>query len=237
MANHKTSRRTKHEKERKEKKSILPGAVVVAFIAAMLVYFMLISIEKDALSAYEKEMIYVAATDIESGVYLTDSNWMSYFEQKEIDKNMIPPQAIQNEAAFYDKYIESQIDKGAIMTHSMITSLEKITANITNPVVAAIKADDLAQLCNGILRSGDQIHIFSVTKDKVAEFMWQNVYVWQVFDAAGTMILPGDSITAASRINVLLDESTIEHFYSELAAGTIRIVKVATEDIDIVRAQ
>lgn len=48
----------------------------------------------------------------------------------------------------------------------------------------------------------------------------------EVFDQAGTRIANGDRVTAAQRINIYLDKKDVDAFYSELASGTLRVVRV-----------
>ena len=92
--------------------------------------------------------------------------------------------------------------------------------------MAGLKAEDLYQMAGGILRAGDRIHIYSVNKENIATLVWKNVYVQQVFDSAGGKISNDDAKTAVQRINVYLDSKEVAKFYSELAAGSLRVVKV-----------
>jgi hypothetical protein len=55
---------------------------------------------------------------------------------------------------------------------------------------------------------------------------WEEVYVQQVFDSAGKSIPNGDKTSIAQRINVYLDKADVETFYSGLAMGNLRVVKV-----------
>ena len=81
-------------------------------------------------------------------------------------------------------------------------------------------------MVNGILRSGDRIHIYTVEEDtKNANLIWENVFVQGAFDNSGNQIQDGDEETAAARINIVLEKSCIERFYSELAKGSLRVVK------------
>ena len=76
-----------------------------------------------------------------------------------------------------------------------------------------------------MLRAGDRIHIYSVSEENETSLIWDDVYVQGVFDQAGTQIGNEDAVTAAQRINVYMDKADVEVFYSELASGTLRVVK------------
>ena len=107
----------------------------------------------------------------------------------------------------------------------MFETKNEITAQMEEPVVAGLRADDLYQVVGGVLRAGDRIHIYRVNEEGEAELAWENVYVQGVFDQSGTAISNDDRDTAAQRINVYLDKKVIEEFYSQLNAGALRIVK------------
>ena len=94
-------------------------------------------------------------------------------------------------------------------------------------MIAGCRADDLYQLVSGTLRSGDRIHIYTVDEELGETYLvWDNVMVYQTFDSAGNLIPPQDTLSAAARINVLLEEGTAELFYSELYRGSLRVVKL-----------
>ena len=107
----------------------------------------------------------------------------------------------------------------------MFEKLNDITAQMSEPVVAGLRADDLYQVVGGVLRAGDRIHIYRVNEEGEAVLAWENVYIQGVFDQSGTTISNDDRNTAAQRINVYLDKKMVEAFYSWLNAGTLRIVK------------
>ena len=80
-----------------------------------------------------------------------------------------------------------------------------------------------------MLRAGDRIHIYCVNQEKEAEagkILWENVYVQEVFDQTGTTIEGNDNTTPAQRINIYLDKAHVAEFYTELAQGSLRAVKV-----------
>lgn len=92
--------------------------------------------------------------------------------------------------------------------------------------MAGFKAEDLYQVVGGVLRAGDRIHIYSMSEEGEALPAWSNVYVREVFDQAGNRIVSGDTAAAAQRVNIYLDKKDVEAFYSRLASGTLRVVRV-----------
>ena len=55
------------KKEKKEKRSILPGVIIVSLLVAAVVYAVLLNAEKTALSDYEKGSVYVTTKPVPKG--------------------------------------------------------------------------------------------------------------------------------------------------------------------------
>lgn len=135
------------------------------------------------------------------------------------DTALTEPAQVRGMAAAYD------VEEGVLLTGGMFEELDEILAGMEEPVIAGVKAEDIYQVAGGMLRAGDRIHIYTV-RDGKAVLAWEEVYVQQVFDASGKGISNTDSSTVAQRMNVYLDKRDIEAFYTELAGGSLRAVKV-----------
>ena len=116
-------------------------------------------------------------------------------------------------------------EEGVLLTQGMFRRLEDVLKDMEEPVVAGFRAEDMYQVVGGTLRAGDRVHIYSV-QDGDAVLAWEEVYVQQVFDAAGGNIPNGDRTMTAQRINVYLDKKDVGAFYQELAKGGLRVVKI-----------
>jgi hypothetical protein len=208
-------------------KNVLPGAIAMALVAALIVYLVLINAEKNALNDYAKGLILTAAKDIPDGQLITAENVGTYFNEKEIDKDLITDASLTSTDQAVGLLAGLQIDKGSILSKNMFESMNDVTGNMQSPVIAGLKADDLYQIVGGVLRSSDRINIY-IENEETGEvsLVWENIFVEQVFDSAGNAITNDDSITAAQRININIEKSSTEQFYSALAAGSLRITKV-----------
>lgn len=201
------------------------GGMAAALIAAVAVFAVMLQLEKSALTKYEKGTVYVAATEIPKGQLITAENMSLYFQEKSLDKSCIPesalcsPEQVTGLAAVFD------IEQDVLLAEGMFETLDDILGGMKEPVVAGFKAEDLYQVAGGVLRAGDRIHIYSVSEEGEAELAWDNIYVQEVFDQTGIRIVNGDMVTAAQRINIYLDKKDVEAFYSELASGTLRVVR------------
>ena len=205
---------------------VLIGAVMLGLIASIVVYFLMLDTQKKALTAYEKGVIYVATKNIPEGTVIRENNYSQFFVQKELDKTLIPKSAIIEPEQLTSLITSNQIDEGTLITQGMFESVNEITKGMRNPVIAGFHVEDLYQVVGGTLRVGDRINIYNVNEEGVAEAIWSNVYVQEVFDNTGAKIESSDNAKSAQRINVYMDNMDIEKFYSDLAEGTLRVVKV-----------
>lgn len=203
------------------------GTVLAAFTAALISYAALLNIEKNMLSAYEKAECWVLAETLEKGTEITADNMALLLQRAEVDVRHIPQRAVTNPEMLAGSQAAITIPSGSIVTDAMFTEQGSYRASLEKPVIAGCKAEDLYQLVSGTLRSGDRIHIYTVDEEMGdAYLIWDNVMVYQTFDSGGNLIPPQDTVSAAARINVLLEEGNAELFYSELYKGSLRVVKL-----------
>ena len=213
------------EKERISSGRLWMGSIIAALVSAVAIYLVMLQMEKNVLSEYEKEIVYVAGCEIPKGQILDEGNWQNYVQHKEVDKSCIPATAIHMEEQLYELSAVYGIEEGTILTGGMFLKVEDVLSDMKEPVIAGLKAEDLYQIVGGTLRPGDRIHIYRVSGEGEAVLGWENVFVQQVFDQSGLAISCEDATTAAQRINVYLDKECMEEFYTLLATGSLRVVK------------
>lgn len=214
-------------REKEKGKNILPGIILVSLVAAVATFFIMLQVEKNALSAYEKELVWCTNAELPKGLEITEQNRTQYFVQVEMDKSKVPSQAITEPTDLVGTQTTILVPQGAVLCKSMFSDEEKYVEALQSPVVAGCKAEDLFQLVSGVLRKGDLVHIYTVNEELgVTYLLWENVLVYQTFDSAGNAIASEDAATPAARINLLLEKGYAEQFYNELQNGSLRVVKV-----------
>lgn len=218
----------KEPKERISKpKSILPGAIALGLLAAGTIFAVMLNAEKNALASYEKGIILAAVKEIPAGELISEDNYEDYFQEKEVDKKLISATALTAPEQVYGLVPEVSIDAGTLLTGGLFRSIEEISAGMREPVVVGLKAEDLYQVSGGIIRAGDLVQIYMVDEESgETAVLWQDAYVQQVFDSAGNAIASGDTATPAQRLNIYLEKENVEAFYSQLALGSLRVVKI-----------
>lgn len=216
-----------HEENSRKKKSFLPGVMIAAFVAAAITFFLLLYIEKSVLSEYEKEVVWVARADLQKSLEISAANLPDCFRQEEIEKTKVPAYAVKEINQLEGTMAAILIPEGSVITEPMFREEESSLAFVKQPVIAGCKAEDLYQFVSGTLRKGDRINIYTVNEEmKETYLLWENIVIYQTFDSAGNVISPEDQMTAAARINLLLEEENVEQFYNEMYKGSLRMVKV-----------
>lgn len=214
-------------KRKKEKRSILPGVILVAFVAAMATFFLLLHMEKEALTDYEKIQVWCTNAELVEGLEITDVVLEEYIVQVEIDKTKIPGRLINEPGDLLGKRTKIAIPSGMMLTESMFIDDNAMLDNLYQPVVAGCKGDDLFQMVSGVLRKGDMVNIYTVNEELGETYLlWENIMVHQSFDSSGNIIASEDDSIPAARVNLLLEEGYVEQFYNELKAGSLRLVKL-----------
>jgi len=214
-------------RQKKRERRIFPGVIVIAFLASVVTFFLLINIEKNLLSDYEKASVWVAVEEIPKSLAIQPQAVYKYFKQVEVDKTRIPEHVVVDIDTLAGKGAALMIPAGAILVESMFTDNEKYIKGLTEPVIVGCKAEDLYQVASGILRKGDLVNIYTVN-DELGEayLLWSDVMIYQTFDNSGNQIAAEDTATAAARINLLMEEWYTEQFYTELHRGSLRMVKI-----------
>lgn len=220
----------KIRKERtKEKGSGMEKAGLIAVCLAMsvIVFLVLLSMERNMLAEYEKQAAVMVKRYIPSQTLITEDNADDYFEIRELEKAAVPDKGFHSLEELYGHIPLVSLDKGIIPTASLVGSREEILGTMQRPVMAGISAEDIYQVVGGILRKGDTINIYTVDQEtKEALPVWKNVCIAQVFDSSGNEIPNDDTESIAQRLNIYMDEENIEQFYTELASGSLRVVKI-----------
>lgn len=174
----------------------------------------------------------MVTSEIPRGEKITGETVDRYVTVAEIDKRMVPETALRDREAVLGRIAVYGIEEGTVLTAGMLREEEEITGQMKEPVIAGFRAEDLYQVVGGVLRAGDRIHIYCVDPGKAEneegneKILWENVWVQQVFDQTGAAISGKDNATPAQRINIYLDKTEVDGFYSALAQGSLRAVKI-----------
>lgn len=201
------------------------GGMIAALAASVAVFAVMVLMERNLLADYEKKTVFVAAAKIPEGQLITEENYVQYFRKQQVDAGCVPQDALSSPDQAAGLVAAWDIGEGVVLTEGMFRELNLILAELEKPVIAGIRADDICQLAGGLLRAGDRVNIYAVGEE-TASLVWDHLLIQQVFDASGNRISNGDRSTAAQRVNLYLDEADVADFYTALAGGSLRVVKL-----------
>lgn len=231
------ARRNKEKKVKNKQNTSFTLSAFLALGAAIIIYIVLVQFEKNQLSDYERAIILTARTEITKGTLINDKNRGEYFAEKEIEKKMIPADAVIQTDHIEDMVAAYTISEGTYLMGSMFEKVNEIENEYESAKIVSLKADDISQVAGGVLRTGDRVDIYLVNENKVtgtdgeesieydAELRWENVYIQQAFDGSGVKIPADNSELSSQRFNIYLDESDIPEFLAAFEKGNLRIVK------------
>ncbi len=211
----------------KKKQRILLSLLTAAFLASLGLFCWLLQVEAGVLGGYEKTAVLICTAEIPKGQVLTAQNASAYLAVAEVDADLVSSAMLQSLSQVCDLAAVCTIQEGVLVSGAMFESLSEILEQMQEPVIAGCKAEDLYQVVGGVLRAGDRVHIYAVLSSGET-FVWENVYVQEVFDSSGNSIPASDTKTAAQRINIYLEKEAVAAFYEALSGGSLRMVKVCT---------
>lgn len=227
-------------------KSVLPGAILMALIVAVVLYFVMINVEKNVLANYEKGQVIITGTAVPQNTLITEENAGAYFKSAELDKNIIPDNAITDLAELYGKAPYFELAPKTALSSNMFKNIDEIAAGMKEPKLMAISTDGVTRIVNGIIRSGDMVDIYIVepsTEGEQSEMgaetesgtgtetepdegpAYAGVYVQEAFDGAGVSIPNEDKTSLCQNINVLFEASKIHEYYEKAENATVYVVK------------
>lgn len=202
------------------------GLIAACLVMSVIVFLILLGIERNMLKSYEKGSVLVVKQEIPERTLITAENAETYFELREVEKTVIPDGSFLGTEELLGCITAGKLERGVIPTASMVEEYKEELKNMQEPVVAGILADDIYQLAGGTLRAGDKIHIYAVDKEgEEAKLIRSDVSIVQAFDSAGAPIEAADTKSAVQRINIYLEKENVEALYSALASGSLRVVK------------
>ena len=225
----------------KTKKSGATGALLAGLIVGIIIFAVMLYMEKAVLNEEEKISVYVAQSDVAAGIKIDEGNIGSYFEIKQVPKSLVPGQAISDVASFTGLYTEMDITKGQILTTSMFLEQNELLKSFNNPVVAGFSTSQLFRSVNGTLRTGDYVNIYYVdeidvgngsnNKVTVSVLLWENVFLDGPYTTDGKAVATdGTDANVAQAFNIYLEADQVVDFYGGLNDGNLALVKVVNAE-------
>ncbi|MFQ9249262.1 MAG: SAF domain-containing protein [Clostridium paraputrificum] len=213
------------ERDKIEKKNF--GKVVISLIIAIILFVALLFIESKVIAPNGTTNVVIATSDIDKGVVITSENVNTYFKEKEnVDGELEVSNSIKSLDELIDTKVNSNINKGEVVSQNDVLDKESILADIQEPIEVSLKVEDISQMVGGTVREGDMIDISVVDEISLEnKAVLSNVYVNKAFGADGAEI-SRDNTTSVLVVNVIISKEDEAILNSSLETGVVRISKI-----------
>ena len=207
-------------------KNIKPKSLIISACVAIVVFIALLFVEKSLLKPNGTVEGFVAVSDIDKGMVITEENISKLFTEKNnIDGALEVTGAVKTKDELINKVAKENINKGEVVSNNSFISKDDKFKDIDDLVEVSFNVSDISQVVGGILRSGDIIDI-SIIDNNTSESLsvLEDVYVDKAISSDGLQIDRSSDLSALT-INILVSKDDSEKLNSYLNKGTLRISK------------
>lgn len=200
--------------------------VVLCLLLAGGLFMLLLNVETKQLAQYETGNVVVAIADVADGTEITKDNLTKLFVVEERPVTNIPEAAYLDLKDLIGQYAQSGINKGSMVTKSM---LGELSADYTDAVLLGVNMEALEQSVAGTLRAGDKIDIYTVKTEEedvvVVEKALDSITIDRSYTNSGVSIVKEDRTSIAQYITIPVHKDAVGAFYEALENRRIEIVK------------
>lgn len=200
--------------------------LVISFVLAVVLFFILTGIEAGYLKNYEKISLVIAKADVKAGTEITTENLDSLFFVGEVAANQCIEHPVTDINVLKDTIITRDMIKNEAISKNYLQTKDYYLADIVNPIEISVKADNLSQVVGGIIRKGDRIDILAYNEEtKICDALLTDVYVQNVFDNTGKEI-DLYSKDPATVLNIMIEREHQIQVNERLQKSKIYISKI-----------
>lgn len=208
-----------------------PRVFVYSLIMTLVLYSAMIFVERRLLKTEEYVSVYVAKETVEKNTIVTVENIGELFSLEERRTDWLPDGSVSDAGQLLGMTVKYGYGRNEIVTIEGLSASDMRVEGIERPVEVSLDAGSLSQVVGGIIREGDRINIWSLSKRNEnggsimeAEKICDYAYVTRVFTAAGVQVgQAAQDSAAATVVNIVIPESKEEEFNIALERGTLRV--------------
>lgn len=216
----------------KKKKAANVRKYIYAVLATILVYTILIVIEKSATKEDKPVNVYVAKEDISENVFITKENVDKYLEIQERPAYTLVSDYITDLSAVETLKTARVIKKNQVITQDCFAEPSDYPAikGIENPMEVSLNSASLSSVVGGVIRAGDYINVWAVKNTNLNGIREQEIiqicdhaYVTRGFTATGEEVEAGNEDKATTVVNIVIPKEKEAEFVAAVEDGNIRI--------------
>ena len=201
-----------------------------SLFVALALFGVLIGVEKNIMSSYEKETVVLSKTEVPKGTKITKDNANQYFYLYEVDVALVKEDCVRTKESLYGTVTVRTISPQEIVRDGFCVEEASIYSKYKNPIECSVTANNPGDIVSGTIRRGDRVDIAVVNKDTLAyELMMKNVYVLDAFTTTGEKLGDANEGTAATMLTIVEDKDNYAKFCSAREIGNVVVTKLETE--------
>lgn len=207
-------------------KKINITTILVAIFIGIVAFFGLSVVAKNVTGSYETEEIVIASKKIPKGTKITKENVKEYFTIQKVPTNITTKENVKKLEDVEEKYVFDDIRASSPVYKDEFTTEEELVS-FMNPDTASFAVSQFSDAASGTIRRSDHINIYAIDKDTGEnKLVMENAYVEDAFDSSKVLIEPGDTEKAATSLNIIIEKSEEENFYTDIEDKDIKVTKV-----------
>lgn len=200
-------------------------------IVAAALFALLLNVESNVLSDYEKKQTVICRTEIPMGTRINETNVQQYFETYEVDVKLVDKNAVSDRNNLIGTVAARTMDANEIVKSDDFLKELGIYAKFKEPVETSFSAENPSDVVSGSIRSGDFIDIAVVDKDTLEyKLSLENVYVLSAYTGTGEPVTRDSVNGVATMFTIVEEKKVLDKFYSALEKGSVIVSKVSIEE-------
>lgn len=202
-----------------------------SFLVAIALFGVLVGVERNMLSDFDKETVILCKADIQKGTNITAENVGKYFYEYEVDVKLAGEGCVTDKDELVGTVTGRTLSAHTIAQKSDFTKEAEIYAGYRNPIEASVIADKPGDIVSGTIRRGDYVDIAVVNKDTLEyDVMLEHVYVLDAFTGNGERVSSDMDGTAATMLTIVEEKDHLAAFYSARELGSVIVTKLDAEN-------
>ena len=180
--------------------------IITCLIFAVVIFVILVNVEKNMMKQYEKISVVVCKENISEQSDITKKNKKDYFKVVQVPKNIVPENVYKSLKEVPCGLTTKNIYKKEILIKDDIKSSKSFVKDIEDPVITSISIKSLDKAVGGVLRRGDRVDISIITDDSGSKsLLLSNVYIIEAMNSSGEK-LTKDKKEAATIFNIIVNK-------------------------------
>lgn len=204
--------------------------IITCLIFAVVIFVILVNVEKNIMKNYEKAPVVVCKQNINEKDDINKSNKKDYFEVVQVPKNIVPENTYKSLKEVPIGLASKDMYKKEILLKNDIQSSDSFVKDIEDPVIASISIKSLDKAVGGVLRRGDRVDI-SLIKDDTNDksLLLSNIYIIEAMNSSGEK-LTKDKKEAATIFNIIVSKKDAQ-MLKEVVNENGELTLVKTNDV------